>query len=132
MLDVVAVALADPHGRVLLQRRHAERQHGGLWEFPGGKLEPSETAHAGLLREVWEELGLRLAEANMVWLARAEDPAAGIVISLYTCRFWLGEPLCLDAAELGWFEPSELTALAMPPLDRPLAQALQAKLKSLN
>ena len=132
MLDVVALALIDPNHRVLLQRRRANRQHGGLWEFPGGKLEPGETAIAGLLREIEEELGLQLAEAQVAWLARAADPAAGIVIRLYTCRQWTGEPLCLDAAELGWFALDELSALAMPPLDVPLAQALQAMLKSGN
>ena len=124
MLDVVALALIDPNGRVLLQRRRADRQHGGLWEFPGGKLEPDETAIAGLLREVREELGLHLAMADMKWLARAEDPAAAIVIQLYTCRCWSGEPLCLDAAELGWFAPDELRGLAMPPLDVQLARVL--------
>ncbi len=132
MLDVVALALIDPSRRVLLQRRCADRQHGGLWEFPGGKLEPGESAIAGLLREIEEELGLRLAEAALEWLARAEDPAAGIVISLYTCCQWAGEPVCLDAAALGWFAPDEISALAMPPLDVPLAQALQAVLKSAN
>ena len=130
MLDVVAVALVDPNQRVLLQRRRADRHHGGLWEFPGGKLEPSETSVAGLLREVWEELGLHLVETDVQWLTSAQDPAERIVITLYTCRTWVGEPRCLDAAELGWFEPDELTALAMPPLDFPLAQALQTALKS--
>ena len=132
MLEVVAIALIDPQRRVLLQQRRANRQHGGLWEFPGGKLEPGETAVAGLLREVEEELGLRLAENAVEWLARAEDPAGAIVIRLYTCRQWMGEPLCLDAAALGWFAPDKFTELAMPPLDVPLAQALQAVLKSAN
>ncbi len=130
MLDVVAVALIDPNRRVLLQRRRADRHHGGLWEFPGGKLEPGESAVAGVLREIWEELGLQLEEPDLQWLARAEDPAERVVIALYTCQTWVGEPQCLDAAELGWFDPDELTALAMPPLDMPLAQALQAALKS--
>ena len=130
MLDVVAVALVDPNRRVLLQRRRADRHHGGLWEFPGGKLEPNETAVVGLLREVWEELGLQLEKTDIQLLARAEDSAEGVVISLYICWTWIGEPQCLDAAELHWFEPDELTALAMPPLDVPLAQALQTALKS--
>ena len=130
MLDVVAVALVDPNRRVMLQRRRADRHHGGLWEFPGGKLEPGETAVGGLLREVWEELGLQLEETAIQLLARAEDPTEGVVISLYTCGTWVGEPQCLDAAELDWFEPDELTALAMPPLDVPLARALQTALKS--
>ena len=132
MIDVVAVALIDPGGRILLQQRRADRQHGGLWEFPGGKVEPRETAVAGLIREIEEELGLLLEEGELVWLAQAEDAVAGIVISLYTCRRWAGEPHCLDAAAIGWFAPGELAALRMPPLDRPLAAALKAMLKAAN
>ena len=132
MIDVVAVALIDPGGRILLQQRRADRQHGGLWEFPGGKVEPRETAVAGLIREIDEELGLLLEEDELVWLAQAEDAVAGIVISLYTCRRWTGEPRCLDAAAIGWFAPGELAPLPMPPLDRPLAAALRAMLKGAN
>ena len=132
MLDVVAVALIDQSGRVLLQRRPADRQHGGLWEFPGGKLEACETAVPGLMREIMEELGLGLAEPDLAWLAQAQDPAAGIVINLYTCRRWAGIPLCLDAQEIGWFTSTELGRLAMPPLDRPLAEAVKDVLGSAN
>ena len=129
MLEVVAIALIDANERILVQRRRPERQHGGLWEFPGGKLNPHETAVAGLLREVWEELGLRLVEADLQWLAQADDRAAQIVIRLYTCRSWTGEPQCLDAEELGWITADELTALPMPPLDVSLAEALRTALK---
>ena len=132
MLDVVAAALIDQSGRVLMQQRRADRQHGGLWEFPGGKLELGETASAGLLREIEEELGLVLAQSNLVWVARAQDPGAGIVINLYTCRRWAGIPLCLDAQEIGWFTSTELDRLAMPPLDRPLAEAVKTVLGSAN
>ena len=132
MLEVVALALVDQNSRILMQRRPATRQHGGLWEFPGGKLEPGETAIAGLLREIEEELGLVLAEPDVAWLARAQDPGAGIVINLYTCRRWAGIAQCLDAQEIGWFGPAELDGLAMPPLDRPLAEAVKAVLGSAN
>ena len=130
MLEVVAAALIAPDGRILLQRRRVDRQHGGLWEFPGGKLEAGETALHGLIRELDEELGVPLAAGDLVWLARAQDPAASLVINLYTCCRWHGEPQCLDAAEIGWFTLEELAALAMPPLDRPLAEALTAMLTS--
>ena len=132
MLDVVALALIDQSGRVLMQQRCADRQHGGLWEFPGGKLEAGETAVIGLIREIDEELGLVLAEPDLNWLARAEGPCTGIVINLYTCRRWEGVPGCLDAQEIGWFTPNELDELAMPPLDRPLAEAVKAVLGSAN
>ena len=132
MLDVVALALIDQSGRVLMQRRPASRQHGGLWEFPGGKLETGESAVIGLIREIEEELGLVLAEPKLSWLAAAQDHSAGIVINLYTCRWWTGNPGCLDGQEIGWFALGELNGLAMPPLDRPLAEAVKAVLGSAN
>ncbi len=130
MIEVAAVALIDDSARVLLQQRRADRQHGGLWEFPGGKLEPGETLVCAVLREVEEELGLTLAPADLTYLAAADDPASGIVITLYTCRRWPGSPRCLDAAELGWFAADELKHLAMPPLDVPLAAAVARLLKT--
>ena len=128
MLEVVALALIDNAGRTLLQKRRAERQHGGLWEFPGGKVEPQETAIAALIREIDEELAVRVDQTDLAWLARVQDPTAGLVISLYTSFSWAGDPQCLDAAAIGWFVPHELAALPMPPLDLPLADALKAML----
>ena len=128
MLEVVAVALIDNHGRTLLQQRRANRAHGGLWEFPGGKVEPRETAIDGLIREIDEELGITVQQRDLAWLARAEDAAAGLVIGLYTCRRWTGAPQCLDATAIGWFVPAAMLALPMPPLDLPLAEALCAML----
>lgn len=111
-----------------MQKRRADRAHGGLWEFPGGKLEAGEAPQIGLIRELSEELGIRIAAQSLQWVAHASEdlPGAGrpIVISLYTCRSWQGEPQCLDAEELGWFAPAEISALAMPPLDVTLAEAL--------
>jgi 8-oxo-dGTP diphosphatase len=130
MIEVVAAALIDRDGHVLMQQRRADRQHGGLWEFPGGKVEPHETAIAALIREIDEELALQLKVEDLVWLARAGSPAEGLVISLYTSFNWRGEPQCLDAAAIGWFAPGELAALPMPPLDCPLAEALKAMLES--
>ena len=129
-IEVVAVALIDPQGRFLLQRRRADRQHGGLWEFPGGKVEAGESALSALIREIDEELGIGLDPDQPCFLASVADPDDGLVISLYTCRIWQGTPRCLDAAAIGWFLPHELTALAMPPLDRPLAAALEEWLRT--
>jgi 8-oxo-dGTP diphosphatase len=123
-IEVVAVALIDWDGRILLQKRRAERQHGGLWEFPGGKVEAGESALFALIREIDEELGVVVTPDHLSHLAAAADPDGALVISLYTCLTWHGEPRCLDAAAIGWFAPHELHALAMPPLDRPLAAAL--------
>jgi 8-oxo-dGTP diphosphatase len=129
---VVAAALIDDAGRVLLQRRRLDRVHGGLWEFPGGKVEEGETAEAALIREIDEELGLRLDPAALEPLAFASDPAqppaprAPHLILLYRCRCWQGEAQCRDGEEIAWFAPPDLAGLAMPPLDYPLARAVCA------
>jgi 8-oxo-dGTP diphosphatase len=128
-VEVVAVALIDQSQRVLLQLRRADRQHGGLWEFPGGKLEAGETAISGLIREIEEELGIALTTDELFRLDQAEDMESGIVITLYTCRRWVGEPRCLDAAAIDWFAPAQIADLALPPLDRPLAAALEQWLR---
>ncbi|MFM5916605.1 MAG: (deoxy)nucleoside triphosphate pyrophosphohydrolase [Novosphingobium sp.] len=124
-IEVVAAALVDSEGRILLQLRRQDRQHGGLWEFPGGKVEPGESAASALVRELCEELGVAVFEAALRPLASADDPRTGVVIALYTCRVWGGEPQCLDAAAIGWFTVKEMSDLPMPPLDRPLAAALE-------
>lgn len=127
---VVAAALLRGDGLVLMQRRPEGTMHGGLWEFPGGKVEPGETPESGLLRELAEELCIAVSLADLRHVARAGDEArtAGslrpIVIDLYTVASWQGEPRCMAGAQLGWFAPEMLASLAMPPLDYPLAEGL--------
>lgn len=131
---VVAVALISPDRRVLMQLRHRNAEHGGLWEFPGGKVEGKESLESALLREIDEELGVELDPMSLVPLAFSSDPAlppaprAPHVILLYTCRSWLGEPRCRQGEGIAWFAPKTLPELAMPPLDYPLAQALLARI----
>ena len=130
MVPVVAAAILRGDGCVLMQRRRAEQHHGGLWEFPGGKVEPHEAPEDALVREVREELGLVLVRSSLRPLTFASDPReppglrAPHVILLYFCAEWSGEPAAFEAAELGWFPVEELSGLAMPPLDYPLAEAL--------
>lgn len=132
IVPVVAVALLRPDGRVLMQQRPRAKEHGGLWEFPGGKIEPGETAEAALVREIAEELALQLDPAHLEQLTFASSGgingetggAPGIVLLLYTCRFWQGEPQNLDAEAVGWFAADDLLSLQMPPLDVPLAKSL--------
>ena len=129
-IPVVAAALIARGPLILMQRRKLAGAYGGLWEFPGGKIEPGESAESALLREIDEELGIALDPAALQPLTFASDPALPPtprqphVILLYICRRWLGEPRCLDAEELAWFAPEQLEHLAMPPLDYPLAKAL--------
>jgi 8-oxo-dGTP diphosphatase len=130
VVPVVAVALIDPAGRVLLQLRPQGKAHAGLWEFPGGKVEPGETLEGALVRETQEELGIELERAALIPIGFASDPAQPPqlrqphLILLFACRDWSGTPRPLDAEAIDWFAPGEIMPLAMPPLDRPLAEAL--------
>lgn len=128
MVWVVAVAPIATDGRVLLQRRRLDRAHGGLWEFPGGKIEPGESPEAAARREIAEELGVDLDVRDLHPVSFASDPPH--IVLLYICREWRGEPRCLDAEEIAWFAPEALARLAMPPLDYPLAEALLAALQN--
>jgi 8-oxo-dGTP diphosphatase len=124
---VVAAALADGDGRVLLQQRAPGRPMAGLWEFPGGKVEPGERYEAALARELAEELGIEVDEGALQPAAFASADNAGrhMLLLLYLCREWRGEPRPLDAAELVWVLPAEMTALPMPPADEPLIPLLE-------
>ncbi|THD36875.1 MAG: (deoxy)nucleoside triphosphate pyrophosphohydrolase [Sphingomonas sp.] len=125
---VVAVALTDAEGRVLLARRPAGRQHAGLWEFPGGKVEPDETPRAALVRELREELGIEIDAADLTPVAFSESPGERhLTLLLYRCRSWRGEARAIDAAEICWSVPTEFGRFAMPPADRPLAETLAAE-----
>jgi 8-oxo-dGTP diphosphatase len=130
MIPVVAVALVDGGGRILLQQRRFGGTHGGLWEFPGGKIEDGETPEGALVREVAEELGIAIAVPDLVPVTFASDLRTEgrepYLILLYLCRSWSGEPRCLDGEAIAWFAPDALSDLATPPLDRPLATALTA------
>jgi len=134
IITVVALALTDATGRVLMQQRPANRAHGGLWEFPGGKVEPGEGPRAALIREIAEELGIGVAAADLVPLSFAARENAGgehpLVLLLYVCRTWQGTPVCEPGAALLWMQLEGLAALPMPPLDVPLAAALLAHEKT--
>lgn len=127
---VVAAALVDGEGRVLLQQRSPHRSMAGLWEFPGGKVEPGETPEAALLRELEEELGIATDRACLAPAAFASEPVGSVhmVLLLYVCRKWRGEPRPLDSAGLKWVRPTQMFGLDMPPADRPLIGLLDALL----
>ena len=126
-LFVVAVALVDAAGRVLVQERPTGKQMAGLREFPGGKVEPVETPEAALVRELAEELGITVAADALRPLTFASEPLADrhLLLLLYLCRAWDGEPQPLDAVALAWHAPSALRGLAMPPADLPFVDALE-------
>ena len=127
-LIVAAAALIDPEGRVLLQQRAPGRAMAGLWEFPGGKVEPGETPEAALIRELREELGIETEAACIAPAAFASEPLdeRHLLLLLYICRKWRGIPAPLDAVALRWARPAEMFALSMPPADKPLIALLDA------
>ena len=124
-LAVVALALRDPEGRVLLQQRPPGKHHAGLWEFPGGKVEMGENPQDALVREVEEELalGLHPASLRLVGSARHAGPPA-IVLELYTATRWSGEPEGLEGQAWDWFSLPEAAQLPLAPLDRELLAQL--------
>jgi len=127
-LFVVAAALVDGEGRVLVQQRPVGKQMAGLWEFPGGKVERGETPEAALVRELAEELGITVAVDALVPLTFASAPLADrqLLLLLYRCEAWTGEPQPLAAVALAWHAPSALRGLAMPPADLPFIAVLEA------
>nr|WP_274543660.1 (deoxy)nucleoside triphosphate pyrophosphohydrolase [Sphingomonas sp. Mn802worker] len=126
---VVAAALCDDVGRVLMQQRPAGKAHGGLWEFPGGKVEAGETPDQALARELLEELDIRVAMADLTPHGFATDADAKrcMILLLFRCTRWRGVPRGLDASALCWDQPAALRRLPMPPLDIPLLETLIAR-----
>lgn len=130
-LLVVAAALLSRDGLVLVQRRRDGGHHGGLWEFPGGKIEPGETPEAALARELAEELAIAVDSAAMTPIAFATQPGERpLILLLYLVAAWQGVPAATVADALAWHRPADLAALPMPPADRPLVAMLMAALKA--
>ncbi|MBI1366146.1 MAG: NUDIX domain-containing protein [Alphaproteobacteria bacterium] len=127
LVIVAACALLDADGRVLLQQRLREKPMGGLWEFPGGKLDAGETPEAGLVRELREELALDIAPSCLAPFGFASERQndLNLLMLLYVCRKWSGAPRPLAAEALAWARPERLADYEMPPADRPLAAQLR-------
>jgi len=127
-LIVVAVALVDQDGRLLVQQRPEGKSMAGLWEFPGGKIEPGETPEAALVRELREELAIDVEAACLAPACFASDALGEghLLLLLYVCRKWQGTPQPIHASALRWVRPVELHGLAMPPADKPLIGLLEA------
>lgn len=126
-LIVVAVALTDRNGLILVQQRPTGKSLAGLWEFPGGKVEVGETPEAALIRELAEELGIAVDAAHLQPLSFVSHPADDrhLLMLLYRARQWKGHPQPLEAKALQWVPLDGLRALAMPPADIPLIDVLE-------
>jgi 8-oxo-dGTP diphosphatase len=124
---VAAVALIDPDGRVLLAERPEGKTMAGLWEFPGGKVEPGETPEDCLIRELDEELGISTECACLAPLTFASHSYEKIhlLMPLFACRKWKGTPLAQEGQRLAWAGKGDLRRYPMPPADLPLIPILQ-------
>ena len=124
---VVACALIDSDGRVLIAQRPAGKQMAGLWEFPGGKLEAGERPEDCLIREMREELGITVREPCLAPFTFASHSYTDfhLLMPLYLCRRWEGAPTALEHAAIKWVRPRELTQYPMPDADMPLIPMLR-------
>jgi 8-oxo-dGTP diphosphatase len=124
---VAAVALIDADGRVLLAQRPAGKAMAGLWEFPGGKMQPHETPEAALIRELKEELDIDVAEACLAPLTFASHryERFHLLMPLYVCRRWEGLVSPREGQALKWVRAQRLDEYPMPPADKPLIPVLQ-------
>ena len=124
---VSAVALVDADGRVLLAQRPAGKPLAGLWEFPGGKVNPGETPETALIRELAEELGIDVAASCLApfTFASYSYPDFHLLMPLYLCRKWSGIPVAREGQRLIWARPARLGDYPMPPADAPLVAMLR-------
>jgi len=127
ILHVVACALIDNDGRVLIAERPQGRSMAGLWEFPGGKIEDGETPEQALIRELKEELGIDTSENCLAPFTFASHSYEDfhLLMPLYICRKWKGHIVGQESQNLKWVKPNKLTEFPMPPADVPLIAMLR-------
>jgi 8-oxo-dGTP diphosphatase len=126
-LLVAAVALIDADGRVLLAQRPPGKSMAGLWEFPGGKIEPGETPEAALIRELREELAIdtwKSCLAPLTFASHSYDDFH-LLMPLFACRRWEGIAQAQEGQTLAWVRPAALRDYPMPPADLPLIPILR-------
>lgn len=127
ILHVVACALVDQDGRILLTQRPEGRSMAGLWEFPGGKIEPGESPEEALIRELWEEVGIDTSAnclAPFTFASHAYE-TFHLLMPLYICRKWQGQVTAKEGQNTRWVRPAALQDYPMPPADIPLIAMLR-------
>ena len=123
-IRVVAAVLHDSEGRILVGQRPAGKTLAGLWEFPGGKLEPGEAAEAALRRELFEELGIQVRSCRPLMQLRHEYPERHVELLVWLVEHYGGEARGLEGQALHWVSVQELPTLALLPADLPIIEYL--------
>ncbi len=123
---LVAAAVIRRNGRILVARRAPGQARAGLWEFPGGKVEAGETPQACLVREIWEELGIRIAVGALVAENVHHYPETTIHLLAFAATLTAGSPRLTVHDALRWLPPADLPLLALAPADLPVARRLAA------
>ena len=126
---VVAAALFDADGKVLLAQRPAGKSMAGLWEFPGGKIEPDERPEQALARELHEELAITVSESDLYPLTFASHTydSFHLLMPLYGLKRWMGTPHPTEGQKLAWISPTDLHTYPAPAADIPLFEALRSR-----
>lgn len=120
----VAAAIIRRDGKILITRRRSDVHLAGLWEFPGGKVEPGESLEAALQREIREELGIDIQVLNEFFSTEFHYPEKSVRLYFFDCVITRGEPHPLEAADLRWVQKAELGGLSFPEADRELIKRL--------
>ena len=128
LMPVVCAVLVDPDGRILVTDRPAGKDMAGLWEFPGGKIEPSESPEAALVRELREELGIETATSCLAPCGFASHTGAShhLLLMAFAIRKWRGNPVPREGQRMQWVPVNGLFRLSMPPADAPLLGQIAA------
>jgi 8-oxo-dGTP diphosphatase len=124
LIHVVAAVITDVRGRVLLARRTAGRDLAGAWEFPGGKVDPGETAYQALERELHEELGIRIDAVTPLIAVPQAYPTKRLILDVYRVDAYRGKPQGREKQALAWSPLEKLSTYPMPPADRPVVALL--------
>lgn len=126
-LHVMAGIIRDPHGHVLIAQRTAGRHLAGAWEFPGGKVAAGETAFDALARELREELGIEVLEAEPLMAYRHAYPERVVLLDVWCVRRYAGDPRSLEGQPLRWEDPGRLLDVGLLEADRPIVDALLSR-----
>jgi len=126
-VHVVAGVLFDAHGRILIAQRPVGKALAGRWEFPGGKVATGETAHAAIVRELREEIGIQVGDATRLMYYAAVYPGRTIWLDVWVIKDWSGVPQGLDAQALEWVDPARLHEHDILEADAPIVAALSRR-----